>query len=471
MYEQDDASTDARPVRREFDVSNRSTAGISTRARLAVATTALAMVAASGRADPGTVGTVIYGIPSDNTPRSRTWSGTAWNSESLSLDVGGAPRWIVAKNCPTRNELIVACIDNQEDCNAFVYNGTAWSNLIEASTTLFTASERPMYIEYEQQSGDALLVYRVGSDSTAYYRTWNGASWSAQNSTVPPGNGDAKFCKLVPKPASNEIMLLVLDNNRDLSALVWNGSSFDNAVLLDSDAAFTGCECMDAAYEGQSGRCIVAWARNGTTVPKYRIWNGTAWLAEGSLPDVGGNTRWMRLAADPASDKLIAMTLDGVADINLIVWSGSAWGSTLEVQTSNPDTNRRGFDVAFEPNGTRALALYGRSAQSNVYYRTYDGANWSAEQTGPDISQPPSVIQLSPATGGSEILVGIERKNDGAFGTLRWTGSSLQSYQVLASDLAGPNGNECFMLTRSPASAPPRIVSWREVPNPDPETP
>src|SRR6185503_9064714 len=133
---------------------------------------------------------------------------------------------------------------------------------------------------------------------------------------------------------------------------------FGNKVLLDASTAFSSQECVDAAYEQSSGRCLIAWARNGTTIPKYRVWTGSAWLAEGSLPDIGGNVKQMRLAPDPAGNKIIAMTLDGTADVNLVVWDGTAWGATNEAQTSVPSTDRRGIDVAFEPAGTRALAMY-----------------------------------------------------------------------------------------------------------------
>jgi hypothetical protein len=170
------------------------------------------------------------------------------------------------------------------------------------------------------------------------------------------------------------------------------------------------------------------------------------------------------MASDPVSNKIIAMTLDHVSDVSTTVWSGSNWGTVTQFETSTPDTDRRGFDVVFEPDGTRALAMYGRSAQNTPYYRTYDGAGWSAASTGPNISQPPSVVQMLPASSGREILIGIERKNDGALCFLRWTGSTLTGLQVLASDLGGPNGNECFMFAgMGAATTRPRITRWQAV--------
>jgi Tfp pilus assembly protein PilX len=438
-----------------------STTTITAHGENAGAVRAVQVAMSSGSTSSGAA--VVYGDTTSNIPKFRTWSGSSWSSASSTLDIGGSPRWIVCRKCPTRDELIAACGDNGNDLNLMVYNGTGWGNLVEASTNLATSADRTFSMAYEQSSGNALVVYRVGSGSTVYYRTWNGTSWSSQSSTSISGSGDPKFIKLVPKSGSSEIMLLVLDSKKDLSAMVWNGSSFGNKVLLDSSTNSSGNEQFDAAYESSSGRCMVAWAVNGGGGPSYRVWSGSSWLTAGTMPDVGGKPNWIRLASDPASNKIIAMTLDTSRDVNAVVWSGSAWGSVTEFETNAPDTDRRSFDVAFEPAGTRALAMWSRSGQDTTYYRTYSGSAWSSESAGPDLTDPGSVVQMCPAASGSAIMIGVERKNDGAFLCMSWNGSSLSGLQTLATDLAGPNGNECFMLTPGAGASQPTITSWTAV--------
>jgi len=427
-------------------------------AALALLTLASPTLAQSGR-------TLIYGISSNNTPKQRTWNGTAWSAEANTLDVGEEPRWIVTNKCPTRNETIVAVGDKKDDLNLMVHNGTTWGNLLQATDKLVTNSDRPFFAAYEQFSGDALIAYRVQSPgSTLYYRTWNGSAWSSQGSMTYWGSGDPKWVKMVPKPASNEIMVLVLDNDEDLSAVIWNGSSFTNNILLDSSTPFSGHEEFDAAYESVTGRCLIAWTTNGTSVPKYRIWSGSSWLSASNMPDIGGNTKWMRLAADPSTNKIIAMSLDSSSDVNAVVWSGSSWGSVVEFETGAPDDNRRAIDIAFEPAGNRALAMYGRSSQNNVYYRVYDGSSWSAAAAGPAMLEPPSVVQLTGCGSGQEILAVVRRKNDDTLCFMRWTGSALTGYQVLNSSLSGSSDNETFMVTGSGATVTKRYVaSWCEV--------
>ncbi len=429
----------------------------------------LVILATAGLAAPASAQlsrTVVYGDTTTNIPRVRTWSGSAWSAAAATLDIGGSPRWVVVDNCPIRSEMIAAVGDSQDDLNVMVYNGSAWGSLLQANSDIGTDSDRAFCLAYEQASGDALLAYRVGNtDSTLYYRTWDGTSWSSESSTSYSGSGNPRYIKLVPKPDSNEIMALVLDSKKDVSALVWNGTSWGNKTLLDNNAQLAGSELMDAAYERVSGRCLVVWSVKNTGTPSYEIWNGSSWGSELLLPSIGGKGDWARLAADPASNKIIAMFLDTSADVNVVEWSGSTWGSVTELETSASATDRRAIDVAFEPAGTRAIAAYGTSSQDYLYYRTYSGSSWSAEQTGPNLSDPVGIVQLSASGSGQEILIGVETKNDGALAFMRWTGSTIADYQTLASDLGGPNSVECFMFSPSVAgsTSTPRIVSWQEV--------
>jgi hypothetical protein len=408
--------------------------------------------------------TIVYGDPSTNLPRYRTWSGSAWSSSGTMLNVGGNARWAVLKKCPFRNEVIAAFSDAGDDINAMVYDGSTWGSLVEATTNLGTNTDRPFYFAYEQSAGDGLLVYRSGAGAILYYRTWNGTAWSAQNSVSIPGSGDPKFVKLVPKPNSNEIMLICLDSANDVSALVWNGTSFGNSLRLESSTFDSGNEQLDAAYERSSGRCMIAWSRSGTNLPAYRIWSGSAWLSQGSLTDVGGSTKWLRLAADPAGNKIIAATLDGVADVNVQVWSGSSWGSVSQFETAAVNTDRRNFDLAFEPAGTRALLMWGRSSQQTPFYRVYSGSSWSAEAAGPALGSGmlPSIIQMVPSASGQEIMIAILRRSDGALWGMRWNGSAIVDTQTLAADVAGPNSDECFMISDLPWGTA-QILSWTEV--------
>jgi hypothetical protein len=370
------------------------------------------------------------------------------------------PRWAVIKQCPVRDEMIAAFSDDRYDVNAMVYRDGSWGNMIEPVTDLGTYWDRPFYFAYEQLSGDGLLCFRQNDDNRLYFRTWNGTSWSGTNSTVSISTNRLRWVKMIPKPNSNEIFVGVLGTDRDLIALVWNGSSFTSILQVETAAAFTGEECFDVAYERLTGRAMIAWARDNSNQPWYRIWTGSAWLATASASSIGAKARWVRLASDPASNKIILMALDDTYDVNAVVWSGSAWGVTSAFASDSPSIDRRTIDVAFELGGTNAIAMYGRTGQTTLRYRTYNGAAWSAELVGPSIAQVPGVIQLQPSSG-RDVMVGILEANASKLHFTRWTGTGFSDTQMLVADVAGDYRVECFMFACS--SAKPRLIGWSEV--------
>jgi hypothetical protein len=161
------------------------------------------------------------------------------------------------------------------------------------------------------------------------------------------------------------------------------------------------------------------------------------------------------------SNTLIAVTHDDKGDVNAVVWSGSAWGGATQLATNSPGTDRRQMDVAFEPRGTRALAVYRQGNGHSAHCRVYDGASWGGASSTPSLGDRPGIIQLAPYASGSQILVGIRRQGDGGLCVVRWSGTDLEDDTVLAPALGGPLTTENFALLGGAGGM--HIVSWREV--------
>lgn len=417
--------------------------------------------------EPDTTRTIVYTAAGSNTPAMRTWTGSAWSSATNTLNLGHKPKWAVSRACYPRTERLAAFIDTDKDLHVMAFNGTSWSGGAKIAEDVGTDAERPFDLQYEHASGDALIVYRSGGlDRVAYYRTWNGSSWSAEQSVSLPGTDKPKFIRLVQKPGSDEIMCLVLDNNEDLSALVWNGSAIVGTTLLDGNTATNNTEHIDAAYEWSTGRCMVAWCNQGSSPPTYRLWTGAAWLSAAALPNVSGKSRWLRLAADSAGSRIMALVLGDNDDLSAVAWSGTAWGSPSVLETSAANIDRRNFDVAFEPSGTRAIAAYSQSGDSTVRYRVYDGSAWGAEVSGPNIGGAPGVVQALPDYDGTGIHFAVKRASNGALYAARWNGTTMTGPTLLASTTDDSTGSECFMMAGvlpAPTATTPRILSWQEV--------
>jgi hypothetical protein len=403
---------------------------------------------------------LVYGVEGTTIPLNASWSGSAWTGTSSMLNISSKPRWAVVKQCPTRDEIMAAFSDESNDVNAMVYDGSAWGNSIQPVTALGTHSDRPFYVAYEQVSGDGLLCFRQNNDNRLYYRTWNGTTWSATNSTVIISTNKLRFVKMVPRPNSDEIFIGVLGTDRDLVALVWNGTSFTQILQVEAGAAFTSEECFDVAFERNTGRAMIAWSRNSSNQLWYKIWTGSAWLATAATASVGTESRWVRLTADFVSNRIMLAVLDNNLDYSAFLWNGTNWGGKTTFATDAPNWDRRNFDVTFEPNGTNAIVMYSRNTLTTLRYRTYNGTVWSSEQAGPNITQVPGLIQLVPTTG-REVFVGSIERDASKLHFTRWTGTGFSNTQVIVSDLAGDHRVECFMVACNTGAK--HMVSWTEV--------
>jgi len=395
----------------------------------------------------GGISLIVYGEENQAIPRYRTLSDSTWSVQKQANTVVSYPQWIVAARCPTRAETVLAALDNSEDLNVEFFNGFSWTAAAKITNNMVLFSERPFDIAYERLSGKLVIGHRQGGGSKLFYCTYDGTTLSSSSNTSISGAGDPIWIRFVPKPASNEILAVVLDSKNDVSALVWNGSGWGNNVLLENDTRTYDDECISAAYD-QSGNAMVVWGLNDSDTFQYRKWTGSSWLVEGNGPNLGGGgyVRWLKLAADPAGSQMILGVLDGNSDIRLIVWNGSSWGTPLLVETSAAGGfDRRNFDVIYEPGGIRAIAVWGRSGQNHCYYRVWNGSNWSNEQTGPDIGAAASIVQMATDPVGSRIFINILNTNS-EIKSMIWDGSSFSSVSTFVSNAGGPDTAECFMM-------------------------
>ncbi len=408
------------------------------------------------RTMPGLAGVaplVVYGKSGATAPGYRTWTGSQWSEEGAANDIGDKAQWVVAASCPNRDEIAAGVLDDDDEISLQIFNGSSWSAVSQVTSDCGADSERRFDIAYEQSSGELLIVYRYAGSSSFRYRTYNGQSLSNEGALALPLSGNGRWFRLVPKPRSDEVLLVVLDSNRDVAAAVWDGTGWTNSVLLESNAKAADKEGITAVYEGISGRALVAWTALGVMSFEYRIWNGSSWSQEYTGPSLGGSTEaeWLRMASDPTNNQIIIGTLDGASAVKMAVWNGSSWGSPMTVETGVPDTEGRPFDVAYSPEGGQALAVWGRQNVNNCFYRVWDGSGWSSEQAGPGLGNKVKWVQTRPGLTGSEIFVGILLKYSSAVECMRWNGSSLSASEQICANTGVVGACEAFMIAVPPA--------------------
>ncbi len=172
---------------------------------------------------------------------------------------------MVLKTSPKRDEAILVTLGNNGRIEAQVWNGVTggWGSTALLNTTNNLAGStdiqslyRGFDIEYENSSGDAVVVTGDGTEDPNYH-VWNGSSWASPvDINIPTAvNGRTNWIELASRPGSDELALITLDSLVDVYGMRWTGSAWDNmgtATMWDAATAIATEKCIDVAYEQTS---------------------------------------------------------------------------------------------------------------------------------------------------------------------------------------------------------------------------
>lgn len=396
-----------------------------------------AILATSGLAMGDVTSPIMIGYSqADSTqPRYRSWQAGAWTAEEAvpNTQVDDLP-WVILRNCPTRNEWALGTINWWSEATLTFYDGSAWSDDTKLCSDIGVNDQRPFDLAYEGLSGDLLVAYWIDSGANRQrigYRTYGDGALASQRLLTLPESFRIMWIALYPLPHSDRMLLLALSTTLDLYAVFWDGSDFSTVATLHDNLQTASSQCFDAAFESLSGEGLVIYCSNGHHYPKHRRWNGITWSAEMELPSVGATQRWFRLVPDPVSDSILMGCLDNAKDINVSRWNGDSWSAVQELETNACFSEVRTFDIAFEPQGTRALIAYPDNWNDTLRYRVWNGSSWAGEVWGPNLSDDPTVTGLATGLATGEIFAccqvdGLNLK------FMRWNGTALSASADLA---------------------------------------
>lgn len=272
-----------------------------------------------------------------------TWDGATWSSVStIGAYSGATPRQLQLAASPDSDEMVVIVSDANKDDWALVWDGSSWGNEQFLNAAVGATDRVDVYVAYEQQSGDAMVIY--GRDTTsAYYRTWNGSSWSAESSVAAPVGvtGQVRWTTLASDPTSDRIALAVLSNSSEVWLNVWNGTSWDSSSLGTTSANGTNNPNVAVAFESTSGEAIATYGEG--PVVRYRTWtSGGGWSNEQNLTGAT-NSNSMFLWSDLAGNEVMLGVQDVGSDVNYVLWDGAAWGTPAEHETNSGETKNQPF--------------------------------------------------------------------------------------------------------------------------------
>ncbi|MDW7731109.1 MAG: VWA domain-containing protein [Methanolobus sp.] len=218
--------------------------------------------------------------------------------------------------------------------------------------------------------------YYSGGGGTPRYRTLDGSEWSEEKSANYIG-GSPYFVVLESSPVGPEVIMGTGDSNSDVNVQVWDGSSWGSVNELSTNTNAYSRRGFDIKYEQVSGDAIVVYTDryidNGI-VPRYTVWDGSSWSSAAAVDGLyagSGRVNWVKLAADPNSDKMALVTQDDSGRIRAQVWDGDSWGNS-EVITDDADGPYQSFDVTFDNDGN-IMVIW---ADWSVSSYTSGGGRW-----------------------------------------------------------------------------------------------
>ena len=394
-----------------------------------------------------TAGMIAYGEGVAAAPKYRIWNGTGWESEYSASEVGGVTNMVVLRSARTRDEKILGVLDKSGHINVQVWNGSAWGSVLEVTTVVADYNCRGFDIAYEDSSGDALIVYQNNTDDPLY-RVWNGTGWSDAATLDLPTAGIPVWIRMASKPGADEIIVMTLDKGSNVTAAVWDGSAWDNSTSLEGAAESSTENGIAIAYESTNDDAMVAWSDGAEKSggPQYRFWNGSAWGAEATAPETGGESLFIELGSDPLSDKIVMGAMDSGNDVNVNVWDGTAWGTNEEVTTGAEFSGLKPADVGFESTSGEALAAYSENGIHILRYRTWSAGTWSDELLGPDFGNDLQTGDIKTDPNSDDIMLAVVTEEDPNYlRTAKWNGSAWGTVDILETGVSSTFAS--FMLS------------------------
>ena len=397
---------------------------------------------------------------SRQTPMYRGWDNGYFSGEYSVGPLDGAEpygdgHWRFVA-CPKRNEFI-ALVNTQKDgyrvLNAFVHNGSTWTMTLITTSLGLTKTYGPYDIAYEQKSGRAIIVYRREATSTSnpQYQVWDGTTWTSYAPTVDFGSS-VQWIKLIPKPETDEIMMVAQLSDFSVKTAVWDGNSWTAGTTLFSVPTDVQ-PCFDGIYENTTKRFILVVSSGTSTATdnafQYVIWDSTAWAGpyyDTFSPLAGGNIRWMKLAAKPNSDEILLGVCNAtVLNVAAAVWISTAnsFGSKFKPTdgTNVGATSYRAFDVCYECSSGEGILVFSRNVilparRGKILYSVWNGTSWEDNVVGPTLSTAHlnwfvcSPLKKSDSNDILVVVADTGTPNCNLYG-IKWDGSSFGSATTL----------------------------------------
>ncbi|MBC7219827.1 MAG: hypothetical protein H5T49_06850, partial [Hadesarchaea archaeon] len=236
----------------------------------------------------------------------RIWDGSNWSSEYY-IDLTGLAstnpdfsfvRLVSFPDNTSDNIAMIVLDETNSDALVAIWDGSSWGNFYTVTTSAATGIYETVSIAYETNSKHVLAA--VGSGNKSVVAAEFTGSWAAAPTATykTGGPSTARFVMLNSNPASDSIMLTIIDSIAGLYTMLWDGTSWGSPTTHDTAVDYSTTRCADFAWGplGQNG--LLIW---GTTAGQinYNRYSAGAWGTASSVTMGSTIHPWFVMMGNP----------------------------------------------------------------------------------------------------------------------------------------------------------------------------
>lgn len=286
--------------------------------------------------------------------RYNIWDGNGWVFASPQEDANlSAPSYLVhltMASKPRSDEILIGSVQLNRDLKLTQWNGASFIDQGEIENDLATATYGSAEIVYEQQSGDALVLWAKKNSNQIHYRLWNGTTLGPEGQ-LPSFGGEIRVIRAAADPSSDYIVVAGLDKFYDLNVAVWDGNSWIDSREVTTGVVDNYGQVFDLAWELSGEDVVVAWAPwGGSYNVQYFSWRKGTGLADHSVrvgPSVQNNTpRVIRLLPIAGTEKIALLVQNNSNELRYSLWTGNTFLGDPSILLESLPENFVSFDMA-----------------------------------------------------------------------------------------------------------------------------
>lgn len=159
------------------------------------------------------------------------WNGTAWAPDppQLFYTIPGitSTQFICAASHPGRDDILFGMVDTTDNVRLFHWNGDTFNYLGEIEPSTATIDFGVLEIVFEQQSGEALIIWSKNAQNDIKYCTWSVSGGLSATASLPAFDAVSNVIRVAADRTSDYIFLASLDTFSDINVAVWDGTTWN----------------------------------------------------------------------------------------------------------------------------------------------------------------------------------------------------------------------------------------------------